>query len=265
MKTREAAVAGAFYEANPDRLRQVVASLLAEPETVTRRQPEALIVPHAGYVYSGAMAARAYRLLTPFADQIRRVVLFGPAHRVPLRGMALPDVQAFTTPLGEIPLDGDALRIASGLEQVSVSDEAHRLEHSLEVQLPFLQTVLGEFSLVPIVVGLCETATVAAAVDALWGGAETLVVVSTDLSHFHDYDSAIERDTRTCRRVAAKDASLNGKDACGACALNGLLSSEHAQPLSVVQLGMCNSGDTAPRGTAGDRDRVVGYGAFLLH
>jgi AmmeMemoRadiSam system protein B len=260
VKIREAAVAGAFYEADPGRLKQVLASLLAAPAAVTGDRPAALIVPHAGYIYSGAMAARAYRTLAPFAHEISRVVLFGPAHRVPLRGMALPDVEAFATPLGTVPLDRAVMRFAAGLPGVCISGEAHRLEHSLEVQLPFLQAVLGAFSLVPVVVGRCDAATVAAAMDALWGGAETLVVVSTDLSHFHDYDEATRLDARTCSRVVAKDAALDGHDACGACALNGLLSSHHGRALTVEQLGMCNSGDTA-----GSRDRVVGYGAFVLH
>ena len=260
MKIREAAVAGAFYEADPGRLRQALASLLEGSVASTGHRPQALIVPHAGYVYSGAMAARAYMSLAPWAHEITRVVLFGPAHRVPLRGMALPDSVAFTTPLGTVPLDLETMRVAAGLPGVCISDEAHRLEHSLEVQVPFLQTVLGTFSLVPVVVGHCDAPTVAAAIDALWGGAETLVVVSTDLSHFHDYNDARQRDTRTCRRVLAKDASLDGRDACGAYALNGLLSSRHGRSLTVEQLGMCNSGDTA-----GSRDRVVGYGAFLLH
>jgi len=185
--------------------------------------------------------------------------LFGPAHRVPLRGMALPDTEAFATPLGTVPLDRETMLLAAGLPGVCVSGEAHRLEHSLEVQLPFLQIVLGTFSLVPIVVGRCDATTVAAVVDALWGGEETLVVVSTDLSHFHDYEAAGRLDARTCSRVVAKDASLNGGDACGSYALNGLLSSAHAGPLTVEQLGLCNSGDTA-----GSRERVVGYGAFLL-
>lgn len=260
MKIREAAVAGAFYEADPGRLRQVLASLLAQPMATVGHRPKALVVPHAGYVYSGAMAARAYGILARYAEGISRVVLFGPAHRVPLRGMAVPAAEAFATPLGTVPLDLETLRFAAGLPGVCISGEAHRLEHSLEVQLPFLQTVLGDFSLVPVLVGSCDAATVAGALDALWGGAETLVVVSTDLSHFHDYDEARRRDARTCRRLLEKDASLNGGDACGAYALNGLLSSRHGRSLMVEQLGVCNSGDTA-----GSRDRVVGYGAFMLH
>lgn len=260
MKVRDAAVAGAFYEADPVRLRAALAALLAAPATPPARRPQALIVPHAGYLYSGAMAARAFRALEPFAHEISRVVLFGPAHRVPLSGMALPDAGAFATPLGTVTLDSEGMRLAAGLEGMCISSEAHRLEHSLEVQLPFLQCVLDRFTLVPVVVGRCDAATVAAAIDALWHGPETLVVVSTDLSHFLPYDEAVRRDTRTCQRVLDKDPRLDGNDACGACALNGLLSSQHAGLLTVQQLGMCNSGDTG-----GSRDRVVGYGAFQLH
>ena len=260
MKIREAVVAGTFYEADPERLRQILASMLDGAPTYTGNRPEALIVPHAGYVYSGGLAGQAYATLAPIADEISRVILFGPAHRVSLRGMALPDMDAFATPLGAVPLDRETISNASALQGVCISNEAHQLEHSLEVQLPFLQTVLDQFTLVPVVVGDCEARTVAAVMDTLWGGPETLVVVSTDLSHFHSYDEARMRDTRTCSRLVKKDSSLNGQDACGAYALNGLMSSTHCQLLTVEQLAMCNSGDTA-----GSRDRVVGYGAFVLH
>ncbi len=260
MKIRETAVAGTFYEANPERLRQVLASILDSSPAYSGSRPEALIVPHAGYAYSGSLAGQAYATLAPTADEISRVVLFGPAHRVSLRGMALPDADAFATPLGTVPLDLETISVASALPGVCLSNEAHRLEHSLEVQLPFLQTVLGQFSLIPVVVGDCEASTVAAVVDALWGGPETLLVVSTDLSHFHSYDEARLHDARTCSRLVKKDSTLNGRDACGAYALNGLISSEHCQSLTVEQLAICNSGDTA-----GNKDRVVGYGAFILH
>jgi AmmeMemoRadiSam system protein B len=260
MKIREAAVAGMFYEADEQRLRQHLASLLGGAPQYRGDSPRALIVPHAGYVYSGAVAARAYASLAPVAEAITRVVLFGPAHRVALEGMAVPDVDAFATPLGAVPLDREAIQEASTLPGVCVSNEAHRLEHSLEVQLPFLQTVLGPFSLVPVVVGQCAASTVAAAVDALWGGPETLMVVSSDLSHFLNYAEARARDAHTCKRLVQKDSALNGRDACGAYALNGLMRSVHCQPLAVEELAMCNSGDTT-----GSKDRVVGYGAFVLH
>ncbi len=184
MKIRAAAVAGTFYEADQDRLRRHLASMLAVARGYGKIRPKVLIVPHAGYIYSGAVAAQAYATLAPIAADITRVVLFGPAHRVPLEGMAVPDVDAFATPLGTVPLDRELIQAACALPGVCISNEAHRLEHSLEVQLPFLQTVLGEFTLVPVVVGHCDAPTVAAVMDALWGGPETLLVVSTDLSHF---------------------------------------------------------------------------------
>jgi MEMO1 family protein len=260
MNIRAAAVAGTFYEADEDHLRRHLTSMLTGARTRAGVRPKALIVPHAGYVYSGAVAAQAYATLAPVAGAITRVVLFGPAHRVPLEGMAVPDADTFVTPLGAVPLDREIIREACTLPGVCVSNEAHRLEHSVEVQLPFLQTVLSQFSLVPVVVGHCEARTVAAVMDALWGGPETLLVVSTDLSHFHSYAEARSHDTRTCTRLVKKDHSLTGRDACGAYALNGLMSSAHCQPLAVEQLAMCNSGDTA-----GSKDRVVGYGAFILH
>ena len=260
MNIRQAAVAGTFYEADAGRLQQHIVSLMAGGQTGAPSPAQALIVPHAGYVYSGATAAAAYRAIAPLADKIERVLLFGPAHRVSLQGMAVPSVDAFATPLGDVPLDTKCLQQAAALPGVCVSDEAHRLEHSLEVQLPFLQTVLGQFSLVPIVVGYCDAQPVAAVMDALWGGPETLLVVSTDLSHFHTYDDAMRLDTLTCDRLLAKENALSGQDACGAFALNGLMSTAHCRSLQVERVAMCNSGDTA-----GSRDRVVGYGAFVVH
>ena len=260
MNIRKAAVAGSFYEADASRLRQHIAALLGSALESAAGAPQALIVPHAGYIYSGRTAAQAYRLVQPWADKIERVVLFGPAHRVPLHGMAVPSVEAFATPLGNVPLDRDSIQRVSSLPGVSMSDEAHRQEHSLEVQLPFLQTVLGAFKLVPVVVGHCQPEIVATVMDAVWGGAETLLVVSTDLSHFHDYDEARQLDTLTCERLRAKDNTLSGQDACGAYALNGLMSTRHCQAMQVDLVDMCNSGDTA-----GSRDRVVGYGAFTVH
>jgi len=260
MTVREAAVAGLFYESDSHQLRQHISALLGTASATIGCPAQALIVPHAGYVYSGQTAAAAYSMLAPLADSIERVVLFGPAHHVTLQGMALPSVDHFATPLGNIPLDQDSIKRIEQLPGICVSDEAHRQEHSLEVQLPFLQTVLGSFSLVPIVVGHCAPQTVAAAMDALWGGPETLLVVSTDLSHFHPYEEASERDALTCERIQAKDNTLTGQDACGAYAVNGLMSTQHCRSMSVQLVDLCNSGDTA-----GSRDRVVGYGAFILH
>lgn len=264
MNVRKAAVAGLFYEAGRRQLQQQVNTLLdaasvnsAAPD---RNPPKVLIVPHAGYMYCGPIAARAYRCLLPRRDDIERVVLLGPAHRVYLQGMAIPSVEAFATPLGEVPLDRDSIDTISALPGVCESDEAHRQEHSLEVQLPFLQSVVGKFALVPVVVGHCEPDTVAAVVDALWGGPETLVVVSTDLSHFHSYDEAAMLDARTCERLLAGATDLDGEDACGARALNGLMRSQRCRQLAIELLGLCNSGDSV-----GSKDRVVGYGAFALH
>jgi AmmeMemoRadiSam system protein B len=260
MSVRQTAVAGLFYQADKEALQKSLQSLLDGVEVAPALAPQALIVPHAGYVYSGHTAATAYRCLAQRREQIRRVVLLGPAHRIPWRGMAVPTATAFASPLGDVPLDREALDRICTLPGVSVSDEAHREEHSLEVQLPFLQAVLKDFTLVPVLVGQCETRMVARLIDALWGGPETLVVISTDLSHFLKYEQAQQLDRDTCRRILAGDSELNGEQACGARALNGLLASRHGQALAIELLDLCNSGDTA-----GDRNRVVGYGAFALH
>lgn len=260
MSTRREAVAGMFYEADPERLQQHVDALLGAASRLTTTLPRGLIVPHAGYTYSGGIAAAAYRCLEGAAGQIQRVALLGPAHRVYLPGMALPAADAFATPLGTVPLDRKAMETVSGLPGVCISDEAHRQEHSLEVQLPFLQRVLGEFALVPIVVGHCPPRQVADVIDALWAMANTLLVVSTDLSHFHDYATANRLDSRTCEKLLAHESGLGGEEACGAAVLNGLMASKLMPSLHISQLQRCNSGDTG-----GDRERVVGYGAFALH
>lgn len=258
MTTRPAAVAGMFYPAEAATLERTVSELLAAAP-VNDAAAKALIAPHAGYQYSGITAAHAYRLLDGRQEQIRRVVLLGPAHRVYLQGMAVPSVDAFRTPLGNVPIDSEGVEKVLDLPRTQISDEAHAAEHSLEVHLPFLQTVLDDFRLVPIVVGVCPPQDVATVLEALWGGDETLIVISSDLSHFHEYADASELDGNTTRRIEACDASLHGEDACGAYALNGLMLAARARGLDVCTLDLRNSGDTA-----GDRQRVVGYGAYAL-
>jgi AmmeMemoRadiSam system protein B len=247
-----------FYPADTATLERAVSELLgaAPPRDVNAK---AIIAPHAGYQYSGPTAAHAYRLLEGRRDRVRRVVLLGPAHRVYLQGMAVPSVDAFKTPLGNVMIDAEAVGKVLDLPGMQVSDEAHADEHSLEVHLPFLQTVLDDFRLVPIVVGNCPAHEVEAALKALWGGEETLIVVSSDLSHFHSYADAREIDTNTTTRIEACEATLRGEEACGAYALNGLLLAAKAHGMRVNTLDVRNSGDTA-----GDKQRVVGYGAYAL-
>ncbi len=258
MSTRAAAVAGYFYEASPARLQAHVDELLDASPAPPAGFPGALIVPHAGYIYSGATAAHAYRWLKADPDRIGRVLLIGPAHRAYIKGMAIPSVNYFATPLGEIPLDLAALERLRQMPAVQVSDEAHREEHSLEVQLPFLQTVLNDFTLVPIVVGGAGPEQVAAVIDEI-GDERSLVVISSDLSHFHAYREAQRLDAATCERIIAGSTELSGEEACGARAINGLMASAKARELEVSLLHACNSGDTA-----GTPNRVVGYAAFAL-
>jgi len=260
MNTRAAAVAGYFYDADADRLRHDVCQLLDAQSAAVAALPEALIVPHAGYIYSGATAACAYKCLLLDPGQLKRVLLIGPAHRVYVNAMAIPSVDYFATPLGDVPLDRDALAAIGALPGVRVLDEAHRQEHCLEVQLPFLQTVLNDFTLIPVLVGGAAPATVAAVIDTLATDPRTLVVISSDLSHFLDYDTALRTDAATCEAILHKAASLRGEQACGAAAINGLMASSWSHHLRVALLQACNSGDTA-----GQRDRVVGYASFSLH
>lgn len=258
---RPAAVAGAFYPANPRVLSTEVREMLDDVEVLAPRLgfPKAVIAPHAGYIYSGPVAAYAYDALTPARGIVKRVVLLGPVHRVPVRGLALPDAEAFETPLGRIAIDPAARAALAELPQVVVNGRAHALEHSLEVQLPFLQRVLGEFTLVPLAVGDANVGEVGEVIERLWGGPETLIVVSTDLSHYHAYGDATRIDAETLSRIEAFATDIHHEQACGATPLNGLLGIARAKGMTIRRLMACNSGDTA-----GGRDQVVGYSAFAL-
>ena len=251
-----------FYPGNAPQLAAEVAELLDGVGTLEPKFgfPKALIVPHAGYIYSGAIAAHAYDELAAARGTIKRVVLFGPAHYVAGRGLALPECEAFDTPLGRIPLDEAGIAALADLKQVVRSAAAHAQEHSLEVQLPFLQKMLGDFTLVPIAAGAALTEEVVEVIERLWGGPETLIVISTDLSHYHAYDEARRVDGATLERIAAFSADLNYEEACGATALNGLLQLAQRKKLSIRLLAAANSGDTA-----GGKDRVVGYASFALY
>ena len=258
--TRPAAVAGMFYPDNPIELRQTLAELLANARPgAAPRTPKALIVPHAGYQYSGAVAASAYARLGDGRGRIRRVVLLGPAHRVPVRGLALPEAERFATPLGEVALDREGMRRLADLPQISASAAAHRMEHSLEVQLPFLQQVLGDFLLLPLAVGAATAAEVAEALERVWGGDETLIVISSDLSHFLPDAAARKVDAETVDAILALDPQLDHEQACGATPINGLLLAARKHGLRALKLDVRNSSDTA-----GDPERVVGYAAFAF-
>ncbi len=259
---RPAAVAGTFYPANAGVLAADVGELLDGVDGLEPRFtfPKAVIAPHAGYIYSGPVAAHAYDALSPARGIVKRVVLLGPVHRVPIRGLALPDAEAFETPLGRITLDPTAVQALADLPQVVVSDRAHALEHSLEVQLPFLQRVLGTFALVPLAVGDASVREVAEVITRLWGGAETLIVVSTDMSHYHPYLDATRIDSETVARIKSLATDIRHEQACGATPLNGLLQVAREKGIAIRLLAACNSGDTA-----GGRDRVVGYSAFALY
>jgi AmmeMemoRadiSam system protein B/AmmeMemoRadiSam system protein A len=258
---RAAAVAGSFYPADCEQLaRQVRLLLSAAKPTAAAPAPKALIVPHAGYIYSGPVAAQAYAQLLPLAGRIKRVVLLGPVHRVPVRGLALPRASAFATPLGQVALDIAGMTAIAELPQVCVSDAVHALEHSLEVQLPFLQAVLGEFQLLPLAVGDASTAEVAQVLAHLWGGEETLIVISSDLSHFLPYERAQQLDAATVQQILARRPPLSHEQACGATPINGLLAFAAQHGLNAELLDLRNSGDTA-----GDKSRVVGYAAIAFY
>ena len=257
-KIRPPAVAGIFYPADASELTHMLDGLLAAANTRETRSPKALIVPHAGYIYSGPTAAKAY--ITLNRKRIRRVVLLGPVHRVPVRGLALPDANIFATPLGNIPLDIPGMQACEHFPQVVSFDPAHQMEHSLEVQLPFLQRCLDSFTLLPLAVGDATPAKVAEVLAAAWGGDETLILISSDLSHFHSYDEAQRIDGLTSYNIRHLHVSIDHHQACGATPVNGLLCLAAKRGMTCTQLDLSNSGDTA-----GDHDRVVGYGAFAFY
>jgi hypothetical protein len=260
---RQPAVAGTFYPNDRVALQRSVASYLATAQAglgADTAPPKALIVPHAGFVYSGPVAASAYAHLTPLAATIARVVLLGPSHRIYVDGLATSGADAFETPLGHVPLDREAIERALSLPQVCLLDAAHEQEHSLEVQLPFLQNVLGEFALVPFSVGDASDEEVGEVLDALWGGEETLIVISSDLSHYHSYEIAQRMDSATTHAIETLDAGgLDAESACGRVPIRGLLMAARNHGLSPRTVDLRNSGDTA-----GPRDHVVGYGAWVF-
>ena len=256
--TRLPAVAGSFYPADAKELHNLIQSLLRGVSSLCGGSPKAIIVPHAGYIYSGAIAASAYARVALGRDSIRRVVLLGPAHRVGFHGLALSSADYFSTPLGSVPLDRSVADILLPLPGVQILDKAHALEHSLEVQIPFLQEVLSHFTLIPIVVGEAPAEAVAKVIELLWGGAETLVVISSDLSHYQDYATAKRQDGATSQAIEnLRPEAIAYHDACGRLPMNGLLLVAKKLGLTVTPYDLRNSGDTA-----GDRNRVVGYGAY---
>jgi AmmeMemoRadiSam system protein B len=260
LSVRPPAVAGMFYPAGAEELHSMVARLLADQSMSDGPAPKAVIAPHAGYIYSGPVAASVYRRLGASRDRITRVVLLGPAHRVAVRGLALPAARAFSTPLGEVKVDTEAVEQIRILSQVSERADAHALEHSLEVQLPFLQEMLGDFTLVPLVVGDADADQVAEILRILWGGEETLIVISSDLSHYHAYATAQQIDRATSRSIESmRYEEIGHEQACGRAPLSGLLLEARRRGMTVHEVDLRNSGDTA-----GPRDRVVGYGAYVV-
>lgn len=260
MMNRMPAVAGAFYPADSQELQTMVDQLL-DSANADQAIPKALIAPHAGYIYSGPVAASAYRSLKSARSQIERVVLLGPSHRVPFYGLAASSAAAFTTPLGNVPVDKAAVQTLMQFSFVTYFDQAHALEHSLEVHLPFLQRALGSFNLVPLVVGEASPEQVSQVLEALWGGDETLIVISSDLSHYHDYASAQKLDKKTSELIERLDYEhLTYDSACGRAPVAGLLKLLRQKSLTIKTIDLRNSGDTA-----GDKRRVVGYGAYVVN
>ena len=256
---RKPAVAGSFYPGNASKLRATIQTFMDQVEPQPGAAPKALIVPHAGYVYSGPVAATAYARLRPYRDRYTRVILLGPSHRVAIRNLALSGADIFRTPLGDVPLDNEVITVLD-MSTARVFEAAHQFEHSLEVHLPLLQSTLGPFSLVPLVIGEAASETVAEVISILWGGKETLIVVSSDLTHYLGYNEARSRDRLTCEAIERLDADrINHDDACGATPIRGLLIEAKRRAMEVTTLDLRNSGDTA-----GGKDHVVGYGAWMF-
>lgn len=260
-KVRAAAVAGLFYPNDPLALINNVTELLNQVNVDEALQPpKVIIAPHAGYIYSGITAAKVYKQLAPLHDIIKRVVIIGPAHRMAFTGLALSEADFFDTPLGQVKIDKSNNDKLLTLKNVHLLEQAHINEHSLEVQLPFLQALLNHFSIIPIVAGHDSTELVAKTIELLWGDEETLIVISSDLSHYHDYTTAQRIDAATSQAILSADFnSINPDKACGCFAINGLLKFTQHHPLDISLIDLRNSGDTA-----GDHNKVVGYGAYLF-
>lgn len=256
---RQPAVAGTFYPANPKQLHLMLDQYLNDAES-SAKVPKAIIAPHAGYIYSGPIAASAYARLKKARSQITRVVLLGPSHRVPFKGLAVPRSDTFSTPLGDIEIDHEAVQTIAKLPFVEYIEQAHTQEHSLEVHLPFLQEMLDNFKLVPIVAGDATAEQVSEVIKTLWGGDETLIVISSDLSHYHDYATAQIMDKNTSKLIEnLQYEALISESACGKVPVSGLLKLAREKSLSIKTIDLRNSGDTA-----GDKRRVVGYGAYVI-
>ncbi len=278
---RQPAVAGTFYPADQQQLhddvgqyiKDALVSLRADLQTSSQSGsqtsnpvPKAIIVPHAGYIYSGPVAASAYARLLPARDHIHRVILLGPSHQVPFRGLATSQADSFATPLGNIKIDKEAMALIADLPQVHPLDEAHALEHSLEVHLPFLLEVLNNFQLLPLVVGEASPTEVAEVLERLWGGPETLIVISSDLSHYHDYTTAQQMDKTTSKAIESlQPESIHSKDACGSRPVSGLLHLARQRGLFASTIDLRNSFDTAGGDATSSKGRVVGYGAYVFN
>ncbi len=259
-KVQEPVVAGAFYPSNPDELRMQIRQFISAAHLEPGKPPKALIAPHAGYTYSGPVAGSAYAQLAKIANNIRKVVLLAPSHRVAFRGIACSSCGVFRTPLGDVEVDLDAISMLEDMPQVNLLDQAFVQEHSLEVHLPFLQETLRDFKIVPLVVGDVDPASVAEVLERLWGGEETLIVVSSDLSHYLDYATARTIDAATSKAIAnLQSEDISHEQACGGTPVRGLLMAARHNHLEAKILDLRNSGDTA-----GPKDRVVGYGAYVF-
>ena len=253
------AVAGMFYPDKASKLDATVQSLLDNAKKF-QCDPRAVIAPHAGYVYSGPIAASLYASLLEISHRIKKIILLGPSHRMAFHGLALPESDIFVTPLGEIPIDTELAKQISHFPQVSIQEKAHTSEHSLEVQLPFLQKVFSSFTLLPMTVGQTSPEEIAEVLHEIKGGPETLIVVSTDLSHYNNYDTACAMDHATSQAIEElKPEKIKHEDACGRNAINGLLALAKDIGMKARTIDLRNSGDTA-----GSKDQVVGYGAYIF-
>jgi AmmeMemoRadiSam system protein B len=259
-KVQDPAVAGFFYPADPEKLRTDVRRFISEANQHLPNPPKALIAPHAGYDYSGPIAGSAYAQLSSVADSVSRVVLLAPSHRVAFRGIALSSAEFFRTPLGDVEVDSEAISLIKNMPQVNLLDRAFTQEHSLEVHLPFLQETLNNFKIVPLVVGDIDPESVAEIIEMIWGGSETLIVVSSDLSHYMDYETAKTMDLATSNAIEnLQPDKISHEHACGRTPVSGLIKVAQRNNLEVITLDLRNSGDTS-----GPRDQVVGYGAYAF-
>jgi len=264
LTSRQASVAGSFYPKNPAQLKKTLTNLFNANEDLNidfQTPVKAIIAPHAGYIYSGPIAAKAYSLVSTCIKGKNKITIIGPSHFVPFNGIALSTAEFFETPLGKIKVDHHAYELINRIPEVIYLDEAHAREHSIEVHLPFIQYLKKDVRIIPLAVGQTSYQKVAKVLEKFCEEKDNLIIISSDLSHYHAYGYAQKYDLQTALKIENyKCSQLGPNEACGYLAIAGLLKMAKDRKYKIKRIDLCNSGDTS-----GSKDTVVGYGSWFFH